>query len=280
MFPGNNDDIRARSRAARQREPCLSRASSARASPRCGAVTQSRTITSRPRSRSSSSRWCSPTLRSTAMPAERRNALSDGQKNAVRVLFFGRAGCVACHQVSGRSNEMFSDFREHVIAVPQVAPSVGNVPFDGPGANEDFGLEQVTGSPADRYAFRTSPLRNVALQSSFMHNGASSDWKTRSATIWTRPRRREATRPAASRRTSKAGRADRTRARAPRPAAANSGCALRRGGRRPRRLRAQRSPRSGRAARAPEAPGPENAPERADAVHVPVPLRRERMRRG
>jgi cytochrome c peroxidase len=100
-----------------------------------------------------------------------RNALSDGQKNGA-LLFFGRAGCVSCHQVSGLSNEMFSDFREHVIAVPQVAPSVGNVPFDGPGANEDFGLEQVTGSPADRYAFRTSPLRNVALQPSFMHNGA------------------------------------------------------------------------------------------------------------
>jgi cytochrome c peroxidase len=30
----------------------------------------------------------------------------------------------------------------------------------------------VTGDPADRYAFRTSPLRNVALQPAFMHNGA------------------------------------------------------------------------------------------------------------
>jgi cytochrome c peroxidase len=99
------------------------------------------------------------------------HALSDGQKRGA-LLFFGRAGCVACHQVSGRSNEMFSDFREHVIGVPQVAPSFGNVLFDGPGANEDFGLEQVTGNPADRYAFRTSPLRNVALQVSFMHNGA------------------------------------------------------------------------------------------------------------
>jgi cytochrome c peroxidase len=67
---------------------------------------------------------------------------------------------------------MFSDFREHVIGVPQVAPSIGNVVFDGPGANEDFGLEQVTGNAADRYAFRTSPLRNVALQAAFMHNGA------------------------------------------------------------------------------------------------------------
>ena len=99
------------------------------------------------------------------------NALSDGQKRGA-LLFFGRAGCVACHQVSAQSNEMFSDFREHVIGVPQVAPSFGNVLFDGPGANEDFGLEQVTGNSADRYAFRTSPLRNVALQVSFMHNGA------------------------------------------------------------------------------------------------------------
>ena len=100
-----------------------------------------------------------------------RNALSDEEKRGA-LLFFGSAGCVGCHAVSGRSNEMFSDFREHVIGVPQVAPSFGNVTFDGPGRNEDFGLEQVTGNPADRYAFRTSPLRNVALQPAFMHNGA------------------------------------------------------------------------------------------------------------
>ena len=98
-------------------------------------------------------------------------ALSASEKRGA-VLFFGRAGCVGCHQVSGQSNEMFSDFREHVIGVPQVTPSASNVLFDGPGANEDFGLEQVTGDPADRYAFRTSPLRNVALQPAFTHNGA------------------------------------------------------------------------------------------------------------
>src|SRR5262245_65686218 len=46
-----------------------------------------------------------------------------------------------------------------------------NVPFDGPDANEDFGLEQIKGNPADRYAFRTSPLRNVVLQPTFFHNG-------------------------------------------------------------------------------------------------------------
>lgn len=98
-------------------------------------------------------------------------AMTESQKRGA-VLFFGRAGCVGCHAVSGASNEMFSDFREHVAGIPQVAPSFGNVPFDGPGANEDFGLEQVTANAADRYAFRTSPLRNVALQPAFMHNGA------------------------------------------------------------------------------------------------------------
>ena len=44
--------------------------------------------------------------------------------------------------------------------------------FDGLGANEDFGLEQVTGNPADRYMFRTAPLRNAAVMPAFMHNGA------------------------------------------------------------------------------------------------------------
>jgi cytochrome c peroxidase len=100
-----------------------------------------------------------------------RNAMSESQKRGA-VLFFGKAGCVACHAVNGRSNEMFSDFRQHVAGIPQVSPSVGNITFDGPGKNEDFGLEQVTGNSRDRYLFRTSPLRNLALQPTFFHNGA------------------------------------------------------------------------------------------------------------
>jgi cytochrome c peroxidase len=71
---------------------------------------------------------------------------------------------------------MFSDFQMHVIGVPQIAPPFGvgkgNVIFDGPGQDEDFGLEQVSGNPADRYKFRSSPLRNVAMQPAFFHNGA------------------------------------------------------------------------------------------------------------
>ncbi len=104
-----------------------------------------------------------------------RKLFGDQKKGAL--LFFGTAGCVACHKVSGQSNEMFSDFSQHVIGVPQIAPAVGdpaagNVTFDGPGQNEDFGLEQITGDVSDRYKFRTSPLRNVALQPTFFHNGA------------------------------------------------------------------------------------------------------------
>jgi cytochrome c peroxidase len=100
-----------------------------------------------------------------------RNALTPAQKQGA-TLFFGRAGCVECHAVSGQSNEMFSDFREHVAGTPQITASFSNMVFDGPGSDEDFGLEQASGDQADRYAFRTSPLRNVALQSAFMHNGA------------------------------------------------------------------------------------------------------------
>jgi cytochrome c peroxidase len=100
-----------------------------------------------------------------------RHALTESQKRGA-LLFFGKAGCVQCHSVAGASNEMFSDFRQHVIGVPQIVPSFGNVMFDGPGANEDFGLEQVTGDPNDRYMFRTAPLRNAAVIPAFMHNGA------------------------------------------------------------------------------------------------------------
>jgi cytochrome c peroxidase len=100
-----------------------------------------------------------------------RHAMTTSQKKGA-LLFFGKAGCVACHAVSGQSNEMFSDFTQHVIGVPQVVPVGGNVDFDGPGANEDFGLEQVTGDPQDRYMFRTAPLRNSAVMPAYMHSGA------------------------------------------------------------------------------------------------------------
>jgi cytochrome c peroxidase len=104
-----------------------------------------------------------------------RDAMTERQKRGA-LLFFGEARCVECHAVAGPSNEMFSDFENHVLGVPQIAPvfgtGTGNVKFDGPGGDEDFGAEQISGDPADRYAFRTSPLRNCAVQPAFFHNGS------------------------------------------------------------------------------------------------------------
>jgi cytochrome c peroxidase len=102
-------------------------------------------------------------------------AMTDAEKRGA-LVFFGSAGCVTCHAVAGQSNEMFSDFQERVIGVPQIAPgfgvTLGNVIFAGPGRDEDFGLEEITGNPADRYKFRTAPLRNLAVAPGFFHNGA------------------------------------------------------------------------------------------------------------
>ena len=102
-------------------------------------------------------------------------AMSALQKRGA-LVFFGKGGCLNCHATRGLANEMFSDFANHVVGVPQIAPQFGrgkgNVIFDGVGQDEDFGREQITGSSADRYKFRTSPLRNVSLQPAFFHNGA------------------------------------------------------------------------------------------------------------
>lgn len=98
------------------------------------------------------------------------------------ILFFDKARCVTCHAVAGKSNEMFSDFQMHVAGVPQLAPvfgkDKGNVAFRNAQkepsnrGNHDLGLWEFTNSDDDVYKFRTSPLRNLALQPAFFHNGA------------------------------------------------------------------------------------------------------------
>ena len=98
-------------------------------------------------------------------------AMSEDEKRGA-LLFFGKARCVECHAVSGKSNEMFSDFAGHVAAVPQLTPENTIATFDGPGADEDYGIELVTHNPDDRYKFRTAPLRNIGARVSYYHNGA------------------------------------------------------------------------------------------------------------
>jgi cytochrome c peroxidase len=108
-------------------------------------------------------------------------AMTDSQKRGA-LVFFNKANCVQCHAVAGESNELFSDFSNHVAGIPQIAPKfgagTGDVPFrnrrgefteDG---NQDFGRFDITEEDGDTYKFRTSPLRNLAVQPAFFHNGS------------------------------------------------------------------------------------------------------------
>jgi cytochrome c peroxidase len=116
-----------------------------------------------------------------------KNALSESEKRGA-LIFFGKGNCVSCHAVSGASNQMFSDFTDHNAGTPQIYPvfglGTGNVPFSDvncPGKTAtgtlDYGREEFTGNNADRYKFRSSPLRNAILQSSYFHNGSFKDLK-------------------------------------------------------------------------------------------------------
>jgi len=91
-----------------------------------------------------------------------RNAMSPRAKKGMR-LFYGRAGCSECHRGKFQTDHQF-----HAIAMPQIGPGKG----DGGYGREDFGRERVTDDPADRYAFRTPTLRNVAVTGPWGHDGA------------------------------------------------------------------------------------------------------------
>jgi cytochrome c peroxidase len=71
--------------------------------------------------------------------------------------------CSICH-----NGATFSDDEFHDVAVAQIGPGEG----DGLGGHDDFGRMRVTGNVADRYLFRTTPLRNVELTGPYGHDGA------------------------------------------------------------------------------------------------------------
>jgi cytochrome c peroxidase len=71
--------------------------------------------------------------------------------------------CSICH-----TGATFSDDQFHNVAIPQIGPGEGN----GATLLDDFGRMNVTGDPADRYRFRTTPLRNVELTAPYGHDGA------------------------------------------------------------------------------------------------------------
>ncbi|MDQ3335847.1 MAG: hypothetical protein M4D80_11825 [Myxococcota bacterium] len=73
--------------------------------------------------------------------------------------------CVNCHGGSTGSNQAF-----HNTLLAQFGPgprSGGN----GASQRDDFGRERVTGNAADRYRFRTTPLRNVEFTGPYGHAG-------------------------------------------------------------------------------------------------------------
>jgi len=89
-------------------------------------------------------------------------AMSPAARRGMR-LFYGPAGCSSCH-----SGKFQTDMGFHAIAMPQIGNGKGN----GLNGRDDFGRFNVTADSADKYRFRTPPLRNVALTGPWGHDGA------------------------------------------------------------------------------------------------------------
>jgi cytochrome c peroxidase len=106
------------------------------------------------------------------------------------VLFTGKARCAACHTIDA-AHALFSDQRFHNTGVGWVKAhrpaSEVSVPL-APGVEtqldtallnrlfggdpRDEGRFEVTAREADRFAYRTPILRNVALTAPYMHDGS------------------------------------------------------------------------------------------------------------
>ncbi|MDE0114913.1 MAG: cytochrome-c peroxidase [Albidovulum sp.] len=85
-------------------------------------------------------------------------------------LFFGSAGCSSCH-----SGPFLTDHEFHAMGDPQLGPGKA-ARFEHHARDE--GRFRVTGNPADRFAFRTPSLRNVALTAPYGHAGAFADLRS------------------------------------------------------------------------------------------------------
>jgi cytochrome c peroxidase len=77
-------------------------------------------------------------------------ALTDAQKRGL-ALFVGKAECAMCHR-----GPNFADDQFHALGI----------------GGDDAGRFKITGVEADRNAFKTPTLRNVALTAPYMHDGS------------------------------------------------------------------------------------------------------------
>lgn len=97
-------------------------------------------------------------------------AISEAAKRGA-LTFLTTGKCSTCH-----AGDLFSDFENYNIGVPQVGPGTAQSDLTDPAyeglTTWDFGLEEINANSNDRFKFRTPPLRGVALSSPYMHNGA------------------------------------------------------------------------------------------------------------
>lgn len=121
---------------------------------------------------------------------EDETAMDESAKRGF-ALFRGKARCVSCHSIA-RGFALFTDNEFHNTGVGYYAtmqPSAVELNvFLAPGRSErvstdiatttgteqfrDLGRYEVTGSPADRWRYRTPALRNVSLTAPYMHDGS------------------------------------------------------------------------------------------------------------
>lgn len=81
-----------------------------------------------------------------------KRALTDAQKRGL-MLFVGKAECTMCHR-----GPNFADDQFHTLGI----------------GGDDLGRFKITGVEADRNAFKTPTIRNVALTAPYMHDGSLS----------------------------------------------------------------------------------------------------------
>lgn len=78
------------------------------------------------------------------------------------ILFYSTAHCNGCHSGPNLSNQLYFN-----SGMAQLGPGEG----DGAAGTDDYGRERVTGMFADRFRFRSPPLRNVELTAPYGHAG-------------------------------------------------------------------------------------------------------------
>lgn len=121
---------------------------------------------------------------------KKESAALGAEGQAGFALFTGKAGCAACHTV-GTEAAVFSDRRFHNTGVgyarsmggpakrkvrlaPGVFVEVDMGPIERVSEQPlgDVGRFEITNDPADRWAYKTPSLRNVALTAPYMHDGS------------------------------------------------------------------------------------------------------------